>query len=123
MLQDSDLPALYQAADKASLDAQATFLNSLRTQLLLLVGAAISAAFTWRIKGRDWAGFIAAAVFIVAAYLRVDALRSRREQTWYDGRAAAESAKTLAWRYAVGGNPFRVDDAGVGAADELFVER
>ena len=28
------------------------------------------------------------------------------EQTWYDGRALAESARTLAWRYAVGAAPF-----------------
>ena len=28
------------------------------------------------------------------------------ERKWYDGRAAAESAKTLAWRFAVNGDPF-----------------
>jgi hypothetical protein len=30
--------------------------------------------------------------------------------TWYEGRAAAESAKTLAWRYMVRAEPFEVDD-------------
>jgi len=30
----------------------------------------------------------------------------RPEQSWYEGRAAAESAKTLTWRYAVAGDPF-----------------
>lgn len=44
------------------------------------------------------------------------------ERAWYEGRAVAESAKTLAWRYAVGGDPFPVtmtrDDA-----EDLFRKR
>jgi len=30
----------------------------------------------------------------------------KAEPDWYAGRAAAESVRTLAWRYAVGGDPF-----------------
>jgi hypothetical protein len=30
------------------------------------------------------------------------------EQNWYEGRAAAESAHTLGWKYSVGANPFPV---------------
>ena len=33
-------------------------------------------------------------------------LTHRPEQAWYAGQALAESAKTLAWRFAVGGAPF-----------------
>jgi hypothetical protein len=33
--------------------------------------------------------------------------------TWYEGRAAAESAKTLAWRYMVRAEPFEVDSPDV----------
>jgi hypothetical protein len=33
--------------------------------------------------------------------------------TWYEGRAAAESAKTLAWRYMVRGEPFEVQTTDV----------
>jgi hypothetical protein len=35
-------------------------------------------------------------------------LRIRPHRVWYQGRAAAESLKTLSWRYAVGGRPFAV---------------
>ena len=34
------------------------------------------------------------------------------ENEWYDGRAAAESAKSLTFKYAVGGAPYGVEDAG-----------
>ena len=43
------------------------------------------------------------------------------DRLWYEGRAAAESVKTLHWRYMVGGKPFDIrlttDDA-----DRAFVE-
>lgn len=47
----------------------------------------------------------------------------RHDRLWYEARAAAESTKTLAWRYAVGGEPFRVDLTNQEEADRLFVER
>ncbi len=124
-LTDDDLPALFRAADQNSLDAQQRFLLSLRVQLGLLVGAAIGGALTWRLGSSqaDWAGIAAAVAFVLAALLRIDLLRSRPERTWYDGRAAAESAKTLAWRYGVGGEPFRPDVLGDPEADRLFIAR
>ena len=44
----------------------------------------------------------------------------RPERDWYAGRALAESAKTLAWRYAVGGDPF---GPGLTEAEALLVMR
>jgi hypothetical protein len=38
--------------------------------------------------------------------------------TWYEGRAAAESVKTLAWRYMVRAEPFEVDGPDV---DQQFL--
>ena len=36
---------------------------------------------------------------------------TRPERTWYEGRAVAESVKTLAWRYMVRGESFEdIDD-------------
>jgi hypothetical protein len=34
---------------------------------------------------------------------------ARPDRVWYEGRAAAESAKTLAWRYVVRGKSFEAD--------------
>ena len=49
--------------------------------------------------------------FVVALGAEVLILATRPEQKWYEGRAAAESAKTLTWRYAVAGDPFPPGDA------------
>ena len=56
-----------------------------------------------------WAAVIGAGSLTAAALLRVDLPVTKPERSWYDGRAVAESVKTLAWRYAVGADPFPVD--------------
>ena len=43
-------------------------------------------------------------------------------KSWYQGRAAAESVKTLSWRYTVAGDPFPAELTEA-AADKIFVER
>ncbi len=50
-------------------------------------------------------------------------LTVRPDRQWYDSRAAAESAKTLAWRYLVGGQPFAKDQATDREADRLLLGR
>ncbi len=92
-------------------------------ELLMVVTAAIAGAFTWKTGGPDWAGVIAAIAFVVAIVLRVSLLTNRPERTWYDGRAVAESAKNLAWRYAVGADPFRVDTMTEAHAETVLVQR
>lgn len=111
-LEEQDLPAIYRAADQNSLDAQQRFLSRNKWGLALLVLAAAAGAFTWQINAvgtTDLMGVIAAVAFLVAVLLRLDLIRYRPEKAWYDGRAAAESAKTLAWRYSVGAEPFGVN--------------
>ena len=47
---------------------------------------------------------------------------TKPDHVWYQARAAAESARTLAWRYAAGGQPFPVSrDAH--EVDELLLDR
>jgi hypothetical protein len=106
-----ELPQLFLAADASSLAAQTKFLVLTRYQLVALAGAAICGALTWSGGRQNWVAFGGAAFFLVAAWIRLELLRSRPERTWYDGRALAESTKTLAWRYAVGGNPFPITEA------------
>ena len=124
-LDSTDLPPLFQAADKAAAQAQTRFLFALRAQLgLVILAAAIGAAAVS--TGGRWHGlaFAGAAAFLLAIAVRGYLLQHRPERKWYEGRAAAESVKTLAWRYAVRARPFDEDkEVNGGAADRLFVER
>lgn len=102
-----DFPASYIAADAASLDGQRRFITSTRIQLILLVIASAAGAFSWKVNGTwDGAALLAGVAFLAAAVLRTILIRGRPHRAWYDGRAAAESIKTLAWKYTVAGDPF-----------------
>ncbi len=102
-LREEDLPAVYKAADQNSLTAQQSFLKKSKVGLISLLVAAFAGAFTWQIKALGTADLMG----IVA--MRVYLFKDRPERTWYDGRAVAESAKTLAWRYSVAAEPFGKD--------------
>lgn len=117
-----DLPALYEAADAASATAQREFLRLSRIRLIGLVVAAAAGTVVIRSgsHGPDWAGVVALLAFLASFVSELQLHRLGPERKWYELRAAAESAKTLAWRYAVGGDPFPVGDDG---ADERLLER
>lgn len=102
--------------------AQREFLWLTRSQLLLVLGAAIAGLMTLKV-GADKTpvgAIVGLIAFVVSILLRLFTLARRPESRWYEGRAAAESVKTLAWRYAVGGKPFAVGGSDV---EELFVAR
>lgn len=124
-LEEQDLPAIYRAADQNSSKAQTGFLVTTGVSLALLVVAAGAGAFTWQIASTgttDWMGVIAAVAFAVAGLLRFNQIKSQPEKKWYDGRAVAESVKTLAWRYSVGAEPFGIE-RNPSEADDSFLDR
>ena len=105
---ESNFPDFYRSSDVGSLDGQRRYVNSTRAQLLALVVAAFAGAFTVTFPGAsvDWAGVLAVAAFLVALLVRAATWKSRPERDWYAGRAAAESTKTLAWRFSIAADPF-----------------
>jgi len=120
-----DLPEVFHTADQSSLSAQARFLTSMRVQLAALAAAAAFGAYSWHWPGTgtDVAAFVAACAFTVAGVVRATSRNRRLERTWYDGRAAAESAKTMAWRYAVGGKPFPLGSNGSATSADVELSR
>jgi SMODS and SLOG-associating 2TM effector domain 3/SMODS and SLOG-associating 2TM effector domain 1 len=120
---ESDFPALYRAADQNSLNGQRRYLTATRVRLTMLVLAAVFGLFSWRTGSGDIAGILAAAAFAVALLSELYLLKERPDRLWYDGRAAAESAKTLIWRYLVGGSPFGKSEIADRDAEWLLLDR
>lgn len=123
-LRDEDLPALFQAADAASREGQRWFVEAVRGSLLL---SAVAAFFGIPDLAEDaeWPSVAAAATFGAGVVVSLYLYWGRPERRWYDGRAAAESLKTLAWQFSVAGGPFAKADGALAeeAAEEAFVER
>jgi protein-S-isoprenylcysteine O-methyltransferase Ste14 len=119
-LRDEDMPALFGAADATSLAGQRDFLRATKVRLGALLVAGLCGVFVGLIEPPDWAALAGVTAFVVAIVVELYLLFTKPERTWYEGRAAAESVKTLAWRYAVGGRPFAVAEVD---ADKRFLSR
>jgi hypothetical protein len=93
-------------------------------RLAALSVAALLGGLTYPVEAlrMDVAGAGVAVCFAVAMAIEISGMRRRPERTWYEGRAAAESLKTLAWRYAIGGDPFPLS-LSAADAEKLMVKR
>jgi hypothetical protein len=110
----ADFPALYRSADRESERAQRSYLRSVRVRLGALLVAAFGGALTLTTPGGfQLGGGLAFLAFACALGAELFLATTSPLTTWYEGRAAAESAKTLAWRYMVRGEPFEVDASDV----------
>lgn len=110
-------PAAFEAADHFSLGGQRKTLRGTSARLILTVVATLCLSIgpLWPTeigehREIEVVGIVAAALFLMAFVYEVWLLRLKPEREWYDGRAVAESIKTLSWRYAVGGNPYPVGE-------------
>jgi hypothetical protein len=122
-IDESEFPTLYHAADRNSLDGQRRYLTATQLRLAMLVVAAVFGLIGWRRGRADLAAVVAGAAFAVALWAELYLLRRRPDRLWYDGRAAAESVKTLTWRYLVGGNPFGLTDVSEQESERLLLHR
>lgn len=118
-LYEGGYPAFYEAADKASLDGQKHYMWALGLRLGGLLVATIGGSVVIALADVAVGGWVALIGFLVALAAEVWNAIEKPDRAWYEGRAAAESAKTLAWRYAVKGESF---EEGIDA-DRAFVSR
>jgi hypothetical protein len=115
-----EMPALHDAANVSSLNAQRQYLRLIKLNLVALLVGAVAGAVVLPAVGRVIAGV--AALALVAALLLTFVIQNKSyERTWYGGRAIAESVKTLAWRYMARAEPF--DGGDDATSDELFLNR
>jgi hypothetical protein len=115
-----ELPALYRASDKASITAQNQFVVLTSINLGLMLMAAIAGSLTLSDTSMKTMLAITSAILLtIGIFVTIIIRTTKLERVWYDGRAIAESVKTLAWRYMTGCDPYSID---LGSkADEMFI--
>lgn len=98
-----ELPGLYQSADQASLKAQKNYFKGLRWYLILL----ICATFISYARPSDIFGaLLSAGLFLITLGILIFIRVKRPDETWYNGRAVAESVKTRSWRWMMRAEPY-----------------
>ena len=109
MIKEEDLPALHNAASEASTTAQNRYIKLfLFNLLLLIIGALLSAVSLQSEPVKATFAMIAGILFTFSLLVAGAIGVKRYERTWYGGRAIAESAKTLAWKYMTGAEPYEI---------------
>jgi hypothetical protein len=96
-------PALYKAADRASIDAQSTYLRVIKFHIFLLV---LGAGLTIHPLPTTEYSLFNAFVFLIALGVSILIAVKKYERSWYSARAVAESVKTATWRYMMKAEPF-----------------
>jgi SMODS and SLOG-associating 2TM effector domain 3/SMODS and SLOG-associating 2TM effector domain 1 len=118
-----DLPALYRAASAAAKHGQRSYVVLTGALLVLSVVAAICGALTIKHGSFDIAGLAALIALAGSAFVAFWLLENNPHKRWYDSRAAAETAKSLAWLYMAGGGDFAVGNRSESQVRQDLVER
>ncbi|XQW85658.1 DUF4231 domain-containing protein [Thalassotalea piscium] len=105
-IKEEDFPALYNSADSASLKAQSSYFNALRCYLILLI---IAALVSFSYPSNVYAAIASASLFLVTLGILIWLKVQKPEDTWYNGRAVAESVKTRTWRWMMKAEPYETD--------------
>ena len=103
---DADLPGFFHDAEKVAERGQRQTLSLGRLRLLSAIIAALGGALSWKAGKIDLWAIVSMAGFLAALYAEVRLWNLKPEEDWKAGRAVAEAVKSLAWRFAVAGNPF-----------------
>ena len=111
---NSDLPALFNAADTASLNAQTLYLRLFKFNLLSLALAAVISG----VSQNSFTAWSTAIVLVISGMLTVALYIIHPEKEWYDGRAIAESVKMRTWQYIMGASHYGINSS---EADQLFI--
>jgi hypothetical protein len=101
------LPDPFWAADRAAVRGQDSALYWYRWQLGLTLLAALFGILPAReLNGVNVVPLLSVAAFLGAGGFAVALHRGAPQEQWYQGRSAAESLKTLTWKYLVQARPF-----------------
>lgn len=118
-MNEDSYPSLYRYADATSLRTQGTYLLFNKGYLVSLVlGSVTSASIAIGSMAVIAYLYTGLAVILFVGLLILWAMRARQyDKIWFDGRAVAESVKTITWRFMMRAQPFHEDSS----AENLFL--
>ena len=101
-METKHFPGLYQASDKASLSAQSAYKNIIAFDLVTMIIASALAVYNYQSTDPNLAIYVISGFFLLTALVLTIIVKTKKyEDVWYQGRALAESCKTLTWRFMI----------------------
>ncbi len=105
-IRESELPALYVAANNASEKAQRRYLRLFKTNLAVLICGTVCSSLAFFTDLTPILAILSGFLFVTGLIISAAVGVKRYEKNWYGGRAIAESVKTIAWRYMTRAEPY-----------------
>jgi hypothetical protein len=97
---DKEFTSYFQAADKSSIKAQSYYINIVRIDLVAMIIASAISIYNYTDANSKFYVYSISFVLLLLSLILTVILKSKKyEDTWYQSRALAESAKTLTWRF------------------------
>lgn len=122
-LKKTDFPGLYQASDTASIKAQSKYTKLIAFDLVFMIISATLAIYNYNQTESKLFVYVVSGLFLLFSLVLTIIMRTMKfEDTWYQGRALAESCKTLTWRFITCSESFE-QDMNEEDAKQLFVNR
>lgn len=101
-MENKHYPNYFQASDKLSIDSQKYYLNIIRVDLLSMIVAALLAIYSFQTTEHKLGVHILTGLSLLLGLILTIILKSKKyEDIWYQGRALAESCKTITWRFSM----------------------
>src|SRR5690606_5824767 len=116
-------PNYFQASDKATIKAQKNYLNITRIDLISMILASALAIYNYQSTQSKLFVYVISGLLLLLGLILTILLKTKKyEDVWYQGRALAESCKTLTWRFVCCSEYFE-SSLDLGDAKRRFVER
>lgn len=103
-MEQKKFPILFNIADEKSAISQNKFILINLFILILLMLSSLASVFTMPVSTS--LTFFCLSCLVISMLLNLYILFFRPEKKWYEGRAIAESVKTLTWKFITGTKPF-----------------
>lgn len=104
-----DLPGIYYTASQSSQTAQKTFTKLIKINIFLLLILAVISAInisSIKVEYQHYIPLSSAILMLLSIFITSAIEAGKFEKKWYDGRAIAESLKTLSWKFMMKSDPF-----------------
>lgn len=99
-MKNSEFPSYYQAANNASISAQKYYLNIIRIDLISMIIASALSIYNYQLTESKLYVYVISFLLLLLSLILTIILKTKKyEDIWYQGRALAESCKTLTWRF------------------------
>jgi SMODS and SLOG-associating 2TM effector domain 1/SMODS and SLOG-associating 2TM effector domain 3 len=120
---ENDFTSLHIASDTASNRAQSAYVRIIATDLIAMLAASAIATYNYETaSAKSTLYVISGLLLLLSLILTIVLLTMKFEDIWYQGRALAESCKTLTWRFITRSELFE-DSVPLAQAKQKFIER